>query len=205
MIFLKKNVNFILVLLISILFCSNAYCTKKTINMDDDFSSEKSAKNEWDEFDRDWEKFFDDFKQMRNSMFNMMEQIYDDDFYNKSSSFNKPQGFVPTIDVKKEHGYVVVSCDLPGMSKNKINVELKDNLLTISGKRDAVSETQEDKEGMYSYKSERNYGSFSRSVKLPDNIDPEDTTADYKNGVLIIKIKSLEPDKPSSFKKIEVK
>jgi HSP20 family protein len=93
---------------------------------------------------------------------------------------------------------LVLTFELPGMDKKDIKVQVKDSVLTVSGKRELKSETKEGN----TVRSEIWSGSFSRSFTLPDSINPEKIAADYKNGLLEIRMDKLEEVKP---KEIEVR
>ena len=86
----------------------------------------------------------------------------------------------PRIDVIEREGQLVVHADLPGMSKDDVKVEVTDGMLTLQGER--KDEKKEEREG-YSY-SERRYGSFYRSIPLPEGADPSKATAEFRKGVL---------------------
>ena len=86
----------------------------------------------------------------------------------------------------------VLRADLPGLSEGDVNIELEDNVLTISGERKA--EHEERKEGYY--RVERASGSFSRSLTLPEGIDPERVHASFDRGVLEVRIPKPEQRKP---------
>jgi len=86
----------------------------------------------------------------------------------------------PRIDVHERDGMFVVHADLPGMNKDEVKVEVFDDVLTIEGERKL--EKNEEREG-YSY-SECRYGSFYRSIPLPEGVDTSKATADFVKGVL---------------------
>src|SRR3981081_1896343 len=83
--------------------------------------------------------------------------------------------WVPAMDLVEEGDHFVLRADLPGVSENEVNVELEDHVLTISGER--TSEDEERKEGYY--RLERASGRFSRSLTLPEGIDPEGVEAKF--------------------------
>ena len=93
--------------------------------------------------------------------------------------------FDQQLDVQDEGGHYVVKMDIPGMQKNDINVEVKNGMLSVSGERS--NETEEQKPNQF-YRKERSFGKFSRKVPLPDDAKADDVAADYKNGVLTVKI-----------------
>ena len=86
----------------------------------------------------------------------------------------------PAIDVFEKDNMLVTKIDLPGMKKEDIKVEVADGYLAISGER--KSEAEEKKDDYY--RCEREYGSFYRSVPLPDNVKYEDIKATFADGVL---------------------
>ena len=104
----------------------------------------------------------------------------------------------PSLDVKETENEVIVTCDLPGMDKDKIDISLRDNVLTISGERERVEEVKDESSSYY--RSERVFGSFQRSVSLPAVVDEKDVTATYKDGVLTVVLKKVEPNKPEGVK-----
>ncbi|WP_437723007.1 Hsp20/alpha crystallin family protein [Sorangium sp. So ce861] len=91
----------------------------------------------------------------------------------------------PHIEVRERDGQLVVKADLPGVTKDDIRVELHDDALIIEGER--RQEQQEQREGV-SY-SERSYGSFTRSIPLPEGVQAEDVDARFENGVLEVCLK----------------
>jgi HSP20 family protein len=103
----------------------------------------------------------------------------------------------PQADVKQTPGQYVVTMDLPGMEKSNINVEVKNGMLIVSGERSAQSEVNQP--GQF-FRQERSLGQFMRSLPLPDDAKPDDIKADYKNGVLEIKIGRTSGGKPGNEK-----
>jgi HSP20 family protein len=87
---------------------------------------------------------------------------------------------------------LVLKADLPGLKRDDVEIELKDNVLTISGERRTESEQKVD--GYY--RVERATGGFSRSLTLPEGIDPEGIAADFSDGVLEVRIPKPEERKP---------
>jgi HSP20 family protein len=100
--------------------------------------------------------------------------------------------WIPPMDVAEDEEHFVVRADLPGVEEGDVNVELEDNVLTISGER--KSDIEERKEGYH--RIERAYGTFSRSLTLPEGIDPEGIRASFNKGVLDVRIPKPEQRKP---------
>jgi HSP20 family protein len=100
--------------------------------------------------------------------------------------------WLPAVDVWETEKELVLSFDLPGIEEEKIAVELDENMLTVSGERERMGEHSSER----FYRFERRYGQFSRSVSLPAGVKDSDVQADYKNGVLEIRIPKPEEPKP---------
>jgi HSP20 family protein len=92
--------------------------------------------------------------------------------------------FTPSFEVKETKESFVFTADLPGVAEKDLQVQLSDNRLSISGKRE--SEKTEQSETYYA--SERSYGSFTRSFVLPEGIDADKAHAQLKNGVLSVAV-----------------
>jgi HSP20 family protein len=105
--------------------------------------------------------------------------------------------WLPAVDVWETDNELVLSFDLPGIPENQINVELDDNVLTVSGERERTQEHSNER----FYRFERRYGTFSRSVTLPTGVTEKDISANYKDGVLEIRVPKPEEQKP---KRIQV-
>jgi HSP20 family protein len=88
--------------------------------------------------------------------------------------------WAPQVEVIERDNQLIVRADLPGMSKDDIQVDIDDNSLVIRGER--KTEHEENEEGYY--RSERSYGSFYRQIPLPGGVNTEDATAEFRNGVL---------------------
>ena len=122
-----------------------------------------------------------------------------DNFIEKGSII-KNADFVPSVNTREGEDAYYVELDLPGIKKEDINIDVNDNVVTISGERKTKKEVEEDDY----YKIESNYGKFERSFALPDNVDTDNIHAQSQDGVLevvIPKLKKVEK-KP---KKIEIK
>jgi HSP20 family protein len=135
-------------------------------------------------------EFFDDFP-----FRGFFDDFFDD--VNFSTDLWK-KDFSPKIDLVEKDKEYIIKADIPGMEQKDINVELNDGVLSINGEK--KEEFKKDEKGVK--RVERHYGSFSRSVRLPDNIDTENIAADYKNGVLTVSVQKTEAAEP---KKISVK
>jgi HSP20 family protein len=100
--------------------------------------------------------------------------------------------WIPATDLVETDNEYVLRADLPGLSENDVNIEFEDGVLTISGERKAEHEQR--KEGYY--RVERAFGSFSRSLTLPEGVDPDAIKASFDKGVLEVRIPKPEHTRP---------
>jgi HSP20 family protein len=100
--------------------------------------------------------------------------------------------WVPAIDLVEGEDHFVLKADLPGLGEDDVSIEVQDGTLTISGERKAEHEARE--RGWY--RVERSFGSFSRSLTLPDGINPDAISARFERGVLEVRIPKPEERKP---------
>lgn len=100
--------------------------------------------------------------------------------------------WMPAMDLVETADHYVLRADLPGLSDEDVNVQLEDNMLTISGERKAEHESEQ--EGYY--RLERAFGAFSRSLTLPDGVEPDGVQAHFDRGVLEIRIPKPAQKKP---------
>jgi HSP20 family protein len=100
--------------------------------------------------------------------------------------------WMPAVDVWETENEVVYAFDLPGIDEDKIAVEFEDGSLTVSGERERTQEVSDD--SLYRY--ERRFGSFSRTIGLPQGVSEDSIKADYKSGVLELRVAKPEQPKP---------
>src|SRR3954447_1991428 len=106
--------------------------------------------------------------------------------------------WVPAMDLVEYEDQFVLRADLPGMVESDVNIEVRDNTLTLSGERRAE---HEDRQGGF-YRLERQFGKFSRGLSLPDGINADAIEANFSQGVLEVRIPKPEERKP---RRIEIK
>jgi HSP20 family protein len=100
--------------------------------------------------------------------------------------------WVPAVDIWETDQEVVYAFDVPGIPEEMISVELEDNALTVSGERERSEEISDER----FYRFERRFGSFSRTIGLPQNVSDEQVQADYRDGVLEVRVAKPETPKP---------
>ena len=106
--------------------------------------------------------------------------------------------WVPTVDVTETDGNVMVKAELPGMDPKDIDIDITGDVLTLKGEK----KSEEEKKDERYYFRERHYGSFQRTFQLPAGVDNDKVDANFKNGVLTVRIPKSEESKQ---KKIEIK
>jgi HSP20 family protein len=137
---------------------------------------------------------FNDLNRIRSEL----NRIFEDPFSLVEPSTSFFEGWEPSLDIYEDKDKVTVRAELPGMKKEDISVSLDGNNLTISGERKQEEEKQEGE----TYRAERYFGRFQRSVTLPQAVDPTKIEATYRDGVLNITLPKAEEAKP---KRIDVK
>ena len=133
-----------------------------------------------------------------NRIRNQLNRIFEDPFSLLEPDTSFFEGWTPAVDITEDKDKYVVRAELPGMRKEDISVSLDGNTLTISGER----KQEEEKKERESYRSERFFGRFQRSVTLPAQVQANKIEANYKDGVLTVTLPKSEEAKR---KQIEVK
>ena len=100
--------------------------------------------------------------------------------------------WMPAMDLVETGDHFVLRADLPGMGEEDVKIELEDTTLTVSGERKADHEAK----GEGYYRVERAFGSFARTLTLPQGVDPEAVSASFDRGVLEIRVPKPEARKP---------
>ncbi len=98
----------------------------------------------------------------------------------------------PSVDIYETDEAIILKAELPGIKKEDVSVEIKDNVLTLRGER---VEDKEIKEGSY-FRKERCFGTFSRAFNLQHRVQPDKIKAKFKDGILVIEIPKPEEEKP---------
>ena len=112
-----------------------------------------------------------------------------DELMRSAGNGNRVTGFTPLVDVHETEEEYLVKVDLPGVKADDVNVEINDNVLSISGSR-APDETGQ------AQLVERPYGSFVRTLTLPQGVDSDSIEAGYQDGVLELRIPKPAEQKP---------
>ena len=125
---------------------------------------------------------------------------YFTEFFNTGLIQKERAGFVPSANIKENENSYTIELNAPGFKKEDFNIQVSDEVLTISGQHTEVKTQKED-----SYlRKEYNYGSFSRSFHLADLVNEENIAAKYESGILKLELpKNKEQAKPSKQIKVE--
>lgn len=122
------------------------------------------------------------FQELQN-MSRVMDQLFEDFSGNLWSDTTKPIA-TPALDVVDQQDHVDLHVDLPGVAPEQVNIEFKNGLLTISAEVNRDNETKEEN----FTRRERYYGSYRRSLRVPENLDVDSSSAHFENGVLTLSL-----------------
>lgn len=130
----------------------------------------------------------------RRKKFDLFDDFFGNDFLPKTNNFMN-------TDIKETKDKYIIEIDLPGFSKDNMNISLNNGYLEISAK---LEKDDKDEEEKY-VRRERFYGECSRSFYVGDNIKEEDIEAKFKDGILKINVPKIEEENKSNTKQIEIK
>jgi HSP20 family protein len=136
-----------------------------------------------------WEPFRE-FTTLQNEMNRLFNTVFETPTPGNGGSTMRR--WMPAMDLVETDDHFVLRADLPGMKQDDVKIEYDDGTLTVSGERKAEHESKN--EGYY--RVERAFGTFSRSLTLPQGIDPEAVTASFADGVLEVRVPKPEERKP---------
>jgi len=130
---------------------------------------------------------YEPFKELEN---------FDDKIQSLLNSFPEfnseyEESFNPKIDISEDEKNIYVDSELPGIKKNDIKISLNDNILTISGEK----KSERNENNISFFRTERTYGSFSRSFTIPGEINPDTIDAKFEDGILKMVIEKLKEKK----------
>jgi HSP20 family protein len=121
----------------------------------------------------------------------LFEEFFND--FPLFGSLDETRGnWVPSVDVLEKNGDLVLRAELPGMTEKDIDLRIEGDTLMLKGERKMENE---DKKSNY-HRVESFYGSFTRSFRLPDSVDYDKVSAEYKNGVLTVTLPKKPEVKP---------
>ncbi|MEY3425906.1 MAG: hypothetical protein RL265_1305 [Bacteroidota bacterium] len=144
----------------------------------------------------------------RNGFFPATNLLVDDLLMNdllpfESRSLVPVSTSLPSVNIEETDKDFKIHLAAPGLKKEDINIELANNVLTISSEKQEEKEEKEES-GNY-YRKEFNYQSFSRSFTLPENANESKIEASYKDGILHVDVAKKQISSPKSVKNISIK
>jgi HSP20 family protein len=134
-----------------------------------------------------------------SSLHSEMNRLFNSFFDTPTTGNGAPaRRWIPAMDVVEADDHYVLTADLPGLGEDEVNIEVAENVLTVSGER--KSEHEDKRDGYV--RVERSYGSFRRSLTLPEGVDADAVSASFDKGVLEVRIPKPEQRKP---RRVEIK
>jgi HSP20 family protein len=136
---------------------------------------------------------FKDFERMRREMDRLWDSFFEGGLRKRTEGAGE---WLPSLDVAETKNEIVVKAEVAGMDPKDIDISLSDGVLTIKGEK---KQEKEEKEADY-HLTERSYGSFTRLVQLPKEVQSDKISASYKNGILKITLPKSEEAKKKEIK-----
>jgi HSP20 family protein len=125
-----------------------------------------------------------------------MNRLFQETAGNGETNLTNTGAFVPPVDVYEDEQGLRLKLEVPGIDEKDLDVRIENNVLTIRGERKFEKEEKEEN----FHRIERRYGSFARSFTLPNTVDAEKVSANYKNGVLELTLAKKAEAKPKQIK-----
>jgi HSP20 family protein len=129
---------------------------------------------------------FREFAALQNEMSRLMGGLFE------GGNGRTNQAWIPAVDVWETEGELVYAFDLPGVPEDKISLEFDEGALTVSAERERSEEVSHER----FYRFERRFGTFSRTISLPQGTTEDAISAQYKDGVLEVHVRKPEQPKP---------
>ena len=157
-----------------------------------------SRKNETSAQTPAMKRDYSGLSRLHNELDRMFDNFFSPAFFDREP-FRFRGDFLPSLDVTSDDKAYAMKVELPGVAPEAVKLEVNDGVLTISGEKKEATKDEQTKEVR-----ECSYGSFTRSMTLPEDADAEHSTATSKNGILTVSIPRKAPDQ-SRVRKIEVR
>ena len=126
------------------------------------------------------------------SLISDFDRIFDNMFNIDIPIHQKESSYYPAVDIEETEKEFILSADMPGLKKKEVTIDIHDGIITIKGER-----MNEDKSSFNGYRmNERQFGSFNRSFRLPDNVNEDKIAAKFDNGELLITLPKTKEIKP---------
>ena len=121
-----------------------------------------------------------------------INRLFDSPFGELTRRMELFNGWAPALDLYEDKDNLIIKAELPGLKQEEIDISFQDGTLTISGER---KYEEQNKEGE-TYRSERFFGKFHRTVALPKPVEAEKAKATYRDGILTVTLPKTEEAKP---------
>ena len=144
------------------------------------------------------EEYSNPLSRLQNEMNLVFDRFFDD--FHLSPFQDRELTGLPKIDIKETKKEVLVSAELPGLEAKDLDISITDDVLTLRGEK---KQEQKREEENY-YHMECTYGAFNRSIPLPSEVESDNVKAEFKNGILKIRL-IKKPEEHRKSKKIEIK
>lgn len=131
-----------------------------------------------------------------NSLQEQVNRLFDDTFSSNRAGQSDLATWAPAVDVFETENELVMKADLPDMNEKDIDVRVENNKLSVRGERKFEQQASEDNY----LRIERAYGTFTRNFSLPNTVNPEAIRAEYRSGVLTVRMPKREESKPKQIK-----
>ena len=150
----------------------------------------------WDEEDRPYESFFREMDSLHKEMDRLFEEFWKGSGrhsmmaapWRSMLSTGMHGGVIPSIDLTEDEKAFHIQVELPGMDKDDVDITLANGLLTVRGEK----KREDEEKGKDFYRKERSFGSFSRSLPIPAEVDESKIDASFTKGVLYIELPKSE-------------
>ena len=133
-----------------------------------------------------------------NPLQQTLNRLFEQTFLPLGAEAFSMSAWSPACDIYETEDEIVVKAEIPGVKREDVKLSLQDNVLTLSGERKFEEETKKENH----VRVERGYGSFTRSFTLPPSVDAKKISAEFKDGLLEVKLPKLEQAKPTE---VEIK
>lgn len=125
-----------------------------------------------------------------------MNRLFEDSFFRPRGETSALTTWAPAVDIYETENELVVKADLPDINEKDLDVRVENNTLTIRGERSFEEKVKEDN----FLRVERAYGAFTRSFSLPNTVNTDSIKAEYRHGVLTVRMPKREESKPKQIK-----
>jgi HSP20 family protein len=134
-----------------------------------------------------------------NDVHSLVRHFFGNDF--ATEFLREPVTWLPAVEVSETDKEISITAELPGLTEKDINISFEDDVLTLSGEKTEEKKEDRSERGNTQYHLvERAYGAFSRSFVLPSNVDSKNVIADFRDGVLKVRLPKAAEQRPAGRK-----